>query len=413
MLEFSDKPYRYFPPERIAPIAWLLTLLNRMIRLPRRRKIKQIEISGADGIREIRSRGVRILFTPNHSTHSDSEIFIEAIRKIGLTTQFMAAYDIFLRSRIGAWAMQRMGSFSVDRDASDPKAMAQARAILSEGRHSLTIFPEGNVYLRNDEVTPFHEGAAMLGLRSAKELSKKDVSVVVIPVSIKVTYLVDIREPVEARLSELVRAVDAEVSQDAGLPERVRATGTAALLRNLRQRGIDIPEAEDLAGLIKASASSVLRQLEKKMDIEPRAKDSLIDRVRAARRKIHSVLIDPERAADHKAAELWANEAMVAFRIVSYRSDYVASHPTLDRFAETVEKLEEDIFARMPRPYGPRCAFVRFGRPIDLEEYLESFRIKARVATRSLTERIEGAVQEGIDALNTANPHLGGSTMIA
>ena len=409
MLEFSDQPYRYFPPKRIAPIAWLLTRLNPLVRLPRTCRIKAVEISGEDGLRDLRAKGDRLLFLPNHSTHADPEIFTEAMRQAGITTQFMAAYDIFLRSAWHAWVMQKLGCFSVDREGSDPKAMAQAKATLLEGRHTLTIFPEGNVYLRNDEVTPFHEGAAMIGLRTARELRRRDVRSWIVPVSIKATHLADVREKLSELLQGLASAVEAK-SSDHGSPlERIRSVGTAALQRNLRHRGIDVPKMEDLNEMIRAAAESVLSQLERKMDLEPRAKDSLIDRARRARRVVHQVRVDAEKAADHKAAELWANEAMVAFRIVSYRGDYVANRPTLDRYAETVEKLSEDIYSKMPEPCGPRCAFVEFGRPIDLGEYGESFKRKAREATRSLTDRVEEAVQDGIDRLNAANPHPGGA----
>lgn len=412
MLEFSDQPYRYFPPKRIAPLAWLITWFNALVRLPLTNGIKGIEISGHEGLRDLRRRGDRLIFNPNHPTHSDPEIFTETLRRVGISARFMAAYDIFLRSRISAWAMRTMGSFSVDREGSDPKAMAQARATIQEGSHGLVIFPEGNVYLRNDEVTPFHDGAAMLGLRAAKDLAKEDVRVWVVPVSIKVTHMTDVREKVLATLADLGKAVGAEARMGASPLERIRSVGIAALHRNLRQRGIDVPEEDDLGRLIEAAGDSVLCQLEKKMDLTPKPKDSLIDRVRGARRVIHQVRMDADKAADHKAAELWANEAMVAFRIVSYRGDYVASNPTLDRFAETVEKLSEDIFARMPPTFGPRHAFVHLGEPIDLGDHLEGFRKKVRVAVRTLTEQVEGAVQEGLDRFNEVNPHPGGSIKV-
>jgi 1-acyl-sn-glycerol-3-phosphate acyltransferase len=401
MLEFSDKPYRYFPPRRVAPVACLLRWFNRAIRLPRTCRIASVETSGEQDI-----PGTRLIFTPNHPTHSDAEIFTEAMRQVGRVTRYMAAYDIFLRGRLPRWAMQLSGTFSVDREGSDPRAMAQAKEIILAGHHSLTVFPEGNVYLQNDQVTPFHEGAAMLGLRSARDLARRDATLHVIPVSIKTTYRGDVREPVMDLLEKLARAVQVDLRGDP--LERLRAVGLAALRRNLRYRGLDCPDGDDLPEIIQASADAVLRRLEEKMDLPERRSDSLIDRVRRARRVIHQVRLDPEREADHAAATVWADEAMVAFRILSYRGDYVASHPTVDRFAETVEKLGEDVYSRMLRPVGSRTAFVRFGEPIDLGDYLESFRKKARRATRKLTDRMETAVQDGLDRINAANPHPGG-----
>ena len=413
MLEFPDHPYRHFPPKRIAPIAWLLTLINPWFRLPRVKKIKAVEVSGHDAPRRIWSQGDRILFTPNRPTHADAEIFAEAIRQAGLTTQFMAAYEVFLRGRLHALAMQLLGTFSVDREGSDPKAMAQARSILAEGRHTLTIFPEGNVYLQNEQVTPFHEGAAMLALRAAKDLSGRSVRVWTVPVSIKATYTVDVRDEALTLLRRLGESLNAEWDEASSPLEKMRAVGRGALCRNLDHRGMKVPESDTLKELIRESADLVLMRLERKMKIERRPGEGLIDRVRRARRKIHQVRLDEKKFADHKAATVWADEAMVAFRIASYTGEYVASHPSLDRFAETVEKLAEDIYARELPPLGPRHAYVRFGEPVDLSEFLESFRKKAREATRALTERLERAVQDGLDALIDANPHPGGKLMIS
>jgi glycerol-3-phosphate O-acyltransferase len=61
----------------------------------------------------------------------------------------------------------------------------------------------------------------------------------------------------------------------------------------------------------------------------------------------------------------------------------------------------------MLRPFGPRTAYVRFGEPIHLGDYLDSFRKKARRAMRELTDRMEAAVQAGVDHINESNPHPG------
>ena len=320
----------------------------------------------------------------------------------------MAAYDVFLRRKRDAWVMQKLGCFSVDREGSDAQAMKQASATLRQGRYGLTLFPEGNVYLQNDLITPFHDGAAMLALRAARELAKEGRRVLVVPVSIKATYTADVRPTVTECVDRVAAAVDAEDESGADMLHRLRWVGVAALRRNLRRRGMEIDAQLDLPDLIEASAGEVLQRLEDKIGIEAKPNDTLIDRVRKARRAIHQVRADPERVADHESATVWADEAMLAFRIASYRGDYVRSNPTVDRFAETVQKLTEDVFSVVQPPLGPRCAFVRFAEPIDTSEYLESFSAKARVAVQDLTARLEQTVQTGIDALNADNPHPGG-----
>ena len=397
MLDFSDKPYRYFPPKRFWPTTRLLTAYNRYYMLPRFHRIASMDVTGYDDVLGLTGRGDRFLFLPNHSTHCDAPMWLEAITRIGLSTLIMAAYDVFLRGRLDAWVMQRLGAFSVDRDASDSRSMTQARNTLMDGKHALTIFPEGNVYLRNDRVTPFNEGAALLGLRAAKDLAERSVRVWAVPVSIKATHATDTTAQVLARLKELEAAVELGSNNESPPLDRLRQVGIAALHRNLRLRGIDAPDTEDPAELINRTADAVLSRLEAKISLNKRAGDSNVERLKKARRAIHQVRIDPERAGDHAAAAGWADEAMLAFRILSYDTGYVVSNPTLDRFAETVEKLAEDIYAKLMPPIGPRHAYVRVGRPIDLGGHLEQFNRKARIATRELTEEVEAAVQKGLD----------------
>ena len=413
MLEFSDKPYRYFPPRRIGILARLLAWLNPWVRLPLVWRVQRVEVLGRENIPPADPARRRVIYLPNHPTHADPEIFFEAARQAGVKTQFMAAYDIFLRGRLQALGMQIMGAFSIDREGSDPHGLAQAKQTILDGEYALTIFPEGNVYLQNDEVTPFLEGAALLGLKAAKEMATRDVQVQLVPVSIKATFVEDVREKVDALVERLGRMVDAEMPEGGGPLERVAAVGRAALHRNLKHRGIDRPETDDLKEMIAQAADAVLQTLEKKMDLSPRPKDSLMDRLRRARRTIHQVRIDEERIADHTAAAVWADEAMVAFRILSYPGDYVARKPTLDRYAETVEKLGEDIHRRFIPPFGRKHVTVKFGAPIDLSDHLEAFREKARRATREVTERAEAAVQRGLDEINERNPHPGGTIRVA
>ncbi|MCH7872896.1 MAG: hypothetical protein IID33_14470, partial [Planctomycetes bacterium] len=184
--------------------------------------------------------------------------------------------------------------------------------------------------------------------------------------------------------------------------------GRTALLRNLQHRGVEPPAADSLTALIQQSAESLIVRLEQKMSLKPRPRDSLVERIRRARRAIHDVRLDESRAQDHAAAVHWADEAMLALRIASYGGDYIESHPTIDRIAETIEKLSEDIYGRTCPPTATRHAFVHFCPPIDLDAYRESFARKARIAVRALTAACEQSVQEALDRLNAANPHTGG-----
>ena len=225
--------------------------------------------------------------------------------------------------------------------------------------------------------------------------------------SIKATHLTNARMKVAQRFAPLAEQLGVTEDFHAEPIKAVYAAAEVALHRNLKQRGLDVPDARDLGTLIEQAAVNVLDRLEAKLEIKPKAGSTPLDRVRAARRVIHEVRIDPDRAVDHAAAATWADEAMLAFRIASYPMGYAAQKPTIDRIAETVEKLEEDLLTRMPPPMGLRHAFVRFNAPLDLRDYLTAHP-KLRGAVNAFTADAEAGVQAGLDQLNHNNPHPGG-----
>lgn len=408
MLDFSDQPYQWFPPRPNRIVRRLLAWHNRRTHLPRDLRIDSVKADGYTPLRDHLRAGDRLVLMPNHPTHADAQVFLEATSQARLSTQVMAAYDVFLRSRRDAWVMQKLGAFSVDREGSDPRAMKQALSVIERGRHALVIFPEGNVYLENDRVTPFNDGAAFLALRGAKQLHPRGKRTLVVPVAIKASYTTDVRPLVAERLRTVAALVGVEVADDDTPGAALKRIGIAGLHRNLKQRGLDAPETDDLTELIAHGAGTVMQRLELKLDLTPSPKDTLTDRIRKARRVIHQVRTDPDRLADHAAAATWADEAMLALRFASYSGSYVAERPTIDRVAETVEKLTEDLSRSMPPPLSDRAVRVRFGEPIDLTPYVADGK-PSRKAVAEVTARAEGAVQSKVDALNAENTHPGGT----
>ena len=405
MLDFSDLPYHWFGPKRNQLIALVVRHFNRTWYLRRKKQISEVVVTGSENVAGLAYQQ-RVMLVVNHPTHADAAIILEACRHARIWPTFMAAYDVFLRSRFDAFVMQRLGAFSVDREGSDSRAMKHATEVLMRKSHPLTIFPEGNVYLEIDRVSPFHDGAAFMALRAQKDLPFEDETIYALPVSIKATYIDDIRAPLKAQIELLAQRVDVDISHAASPAAALRIIGTAALHRNLKTRGLDTPESDVPRELIEHAAGIILSKLEAKLDLQPRPTDSYVDRVRKARRIIHEVRTDSARVADHAAAGTWADEAMLAYRLLSYSGQYAAEKPTLDRLAETTEKMTEDIHRAMPQPFGRRRAIVHFGAPMAVSEYLADG-AKLRQAVGALTADLESSVQAGVDDMNQANTARG------
>ncbi|MCA9227511.1 MAG: glycerol acyltransferase, partial [Planctomycetales bacterium] len=82
-------------------------------------------------------------------------------------------------------------------------------------------------------------------------------------------------------------------------------------------------------------------------------------------------------------------------QLYSYRGDYLDGQPSLERVAETLDKLEEDILERdLPTVRGRRRAEVRFGTPIPIASG------ESRTSVADLTMQLQQAVQAQMDAIN-------------
>ena len=405
MLNFADRPYRYYPPKPNWLVHRIGCWLNRSRYLPgEQHLISSVSVVNPEVVRNL--KGARLLFLPNHSTHSDAQIIIETLRQVGVWSFCMAAYDVFERNALHAWVIQRMGGFSVDRDGSDKQSLKQAIATLGGSRQALTIFPEGNVLLMNDRVTPFLDGPAYIALKAQQQLGEGS-PVLAVPVAIKATHTGDVRAKLQETLSEMASVLDADFKEDEPIVSAVYQVGLAMLRRNLRQRGFMPPDADwdDLPGVLHGAAGLVIEGLEAKMELSSKSDDQ-VDRIRAIRREVHRIRTDPVREIDHPVASSWADEAITAFRILSYAGNYLAEKPTLDRCGETIEKLREDLYGRMFPAYAERAVRVRFGQPIDVSAKVAAGG-KPRELIADLTDAFEQSVQTELDNLSADNPHPG------
>jgi 1-acyl-sn-glycerol-3-phosphate acyltransferase len=408
VLEFSDAPYRFFEARPSAPLIRLGRALNRHVFLPGpNHRIRDLSVDGdLEALAEAQGNGDRLLFVINHPSHSDPQALTEIQRRLGVDACFMAAYDVFLRSRLCAWSMQKMGNFSIDREGSDRKAMAAAIKVLSEGKKALNIFPEGNVYLTNDRATPFLDGAGFIALKAQ---AATDAAVKIIPVSLKFTHLTTPRETITERMIQLGAASghDFPAGSTSDPLGAVLGLGCHILGGYLKKHCLHgkIP-ADDpsLYSLLENFAANLIAEVEHGLQITAAEAAPLIARIAKARAKIHQLRSDPE-AHPHPRITGLADRAILALRIHGYLTPYLKEHPTIDRYDETVERIAEDFHSRtMPRT-GPRRAMANIGAPINVQDHLSA---KSRDAIAALTDEMERRVQAGIDALNAANNAPGG-----
>jgi hypothetical protein len=301
-------------------------------------------------------------------------------------------HELFAMSnRFERWLMQRLGCFSIDREATDRQAFKQGVRILQEERHPLVVFPEGDIYHVSDRVTPFREGAAAIALSASRRHPRQ---VVAVPCAIKFWYVDDVTGELEVLMSQLEQRLYLRTSAGMPLTDRVyRLAGAALALKEIDFLG------RTGQGTVKERIATltehILSQLEQKYHIDQRDA-APPERVKRLRQRIISAM--EETTDDEQILQLGSDMEDIFFvvQLFSYPGNYLRDQPTLERVAETLDKLEEDILhVDYPSVRGRRRAVVSFGDPAPVETGAGE-----RGDMTRLTEILQQRVQTLLDELN-------------
>lgn len=80
--------------------------------------------------------------------------------------------------------------------------------------------------------------------------------------------------------------------------------------------------------------------------------------------------------------------------MAGWQPQYIDFAPSEERLAETVMKLELEVFKlKTPRPLGNRNAFVRIGPPVDLGRYVEQYHKDPSALSHQITEELRDSIQ--------------------
>lgn len=388
----NDLPYRFRPPEWRGWFRPMGLWANRQHYLRRSYRLAEIEDEGMDRVRELVKRGDAVLLAPNHADHADPHLMIEMGHRHDLPLHFMAAREIFEDSPLASWALQSMGVFSVDRDGPDLSAIKTAINLLVAGK-PLVIYPEGEIYHHHERLDPLMEGVASILLKAAGRL-ESDRKAWLVPVGIRFRHHPEIEATFSDRLSKLEDRIGWTPRPTMPVDDRIIRLGTGVLA---------LKETEFLGeagqGAIRDRLESLcerlLFQAEEKHGKDPRA-STAPERVRALRYRIRRRLLDAGSppSEDERVGLLDdLDSVFTALQAHSYIGDYLLSNPSLDRRAETIMKLEEDLFGFPTYPCH-RDVKVTAGEPIGVSDLLKSGALAAKGGATELTSMLEARLTE-------------------
>ncbi|MEM7314531.1 MAG: 1-acyl-sn-glycerol-3-phosphate acyltransferase [Planctomycetota bacterium] len=386
------------PPRRWEPnlSRWLVRATRRYRRrIIRKQLIQDIEIEQSEHLTSAIAANKGIMICPNHSTHYDSNCLYAAADDLNTALYFMTAWQVFgVSSRWEQWALQRSGCFSVNREGNDRAAFKQAIDILQKEPEPLVIFPEGDIYHISDYVMPFREGAAAIALGAAR---KADRPIVVVPCAIRFWYLEDPTPRLEHQTAELEERI--YLHSDSRNPVRERILKLSEALLALKEVDyIGKTRSGELPERLRFLTDFVLTQLEDTYCLA-RKDFGTPERVK----QIRQHLIDAfDKACSNKSAGQATlsldmlqdmEDLFFAVQLFSYRGDYLSGKPRIERIAETLDKLEEDLLDRpSPTVRGKRKVVIRFGQPIELPKEKGG-----RSQVSELTKQMQASVQGLLD----------------
>jgi hypothetical protein len=123
------------------------------------------------------------------------------------------------------------------------------------------------------------------------------------------------------------------------------------------------------------------------------------ERIKEIRRKIiqqRSEQGDQASEQQHREWNADMQDMFLATQLYSYPGDYLQEHPSWERQAETLDKLQEDVLgASYPSSHGRKTVSIRFGEPIAMPIGKEK-----KASSEGITSELQRQIQSMLDAMN-------------
>lgn len=384
----NDLAYTFRPPRMNLWLRPVALAVNRGIHLRRKYRIERIHEDGFARVRDLSEQGHSVLLAPNHSDHSDPHVIMEIAARHGMKPFFMGAREIFEVSPLAAWSLQSTGVFSVDRDGPDLSAIKTAISVLERGTDPLVMFPEGEIYHHHRRLDPLNEGVASILLKSTARLTA-GMKAYLVPVGLRFSHDPSVESTFRARLSTLEDRIGWIPKPAMPVDERIVRLAIGVL---------SLKETEFLGKAGTGGIQERLAQLSDNLlsNVETRyPRDAKAttppERVRALRFRIRRRLLDADSPPSPAEREILLDDldrVFSALQAHSYIGDYITVDPTLDRRAEMVMKLEEDLLGFPLYPVA-RSAHVTAGEPIAVSDLIAAGEIPAKGGASQLTGLLE------------------------
>lgn len=345
-------------------------------------------------VREIASE--RVVYLPNHSNLDDGIAIFLLSARLGQIFHYIVAYEAF-QGIIGK-LLQSVGAYSIRRGMADRQSVIQTLKILQQPACKLVIFPEGGCSYQNDTVMPFRTGAIELSFKALAKLAQQKKTIpdfYLVPVSLKYRYTHNMDAAIARSLRHLETALGIQPHTTDNY-FRLKAIAAKVLTNLETEYNLKTTTEENWDLRIKKLKTYLLDWCEQQLDIKPNPQIPMRERVY----KIQSYLDSPNEEIPQLLPETKLKIHQATFRLLNFDAiydGYVAENPTPERFLDTLDRLEREVFQiDRPQPKGDRQACIRFGNPVNLKEYWLSYQENRETTIVKLTQQLQQIVQDNL-----------------
>jgi len=395
-----EKPYEFIPPHRgdwWPSFIQRFRLIDRWLR--KSHGVVSYQCRNEWRLRDSLKAGYGILLTPNHCRPADPIVMGWLARECNTHVFAMASWHLYQQGWFTAFAIEKMGGFSVYREGVDRKALNTSINILGEAKRPLIIFPEGAVTRTNDRLTALLDGIAFIARAGAKKRQKVDANskVVVHPVAINYRFNGDLEATLDPVLTKIEHRFSWRVHRQRSLIDRISTIGEGLLaLKEIEYFGQ--PQDGGLHERLNGLIDRLLIPLEeywldeaKSGPVVPRVKDL---RMQILPKMVKGDLDEEERnRCWEQLADIYLSQ-----QIASYPPDYITENPSIHRLLETVERYEEDLTDKVT-VHGNLHAIIDVGEAIEVTPKREPGSV-----SDPLMDVIERELQSMLDELTKGSP---------
>ena len=364
-----DRPYQFLPPHR--GTLWPAVIQTfRLVDLYLKCKegVVSYECRDLHHLRHSLDRGDGILLAPNHCRYADPLVLGWPARELRTNIYAMASWHLFNKGRFDAFAIQKMGGFSIHREASDRQALETAIEILVTADRPLVLFPEGTTNRSNDVLKPLLDGVSFIARAAARRREKKCKGQVVMhPVGIKYLCTEDIQPWANEQLSIMEQRLGWQTPPQLSILQRTeRLVSGVFALREVQYLG-DV-KSGTLTQRRDALIADVLLRIESRLKIEPKDND-IRNRVRGIRSDVATRLFQSDAVLETKE-EMQLRQDVVAAdmvqEMVSCPESYLQADLVSDtRIVETIQRMQDALLGKADCGV-PLRVVIQFGEAIKV-----------------------------------------------